>query len=214
MRALILALDRWAGDGAPPPPSAYPHLADGTLESTAAYRATFPQGAGVRAAGAEPARAAPGFRTPLRGARRIADKVPPVHGGKAFETRVPAPDADGNDRGGVRMVELRVPLGTHTGWNERAPETGFGWATARFDGSFVPFARTRAERLAANDPGPAVARDPLCRPATPTSPRCAPPAGRQVARVGFLLHGGRWNAVVNESVGLFTTASWRTTRRT
>jgi hypothetical protein len=51
---------------------------------------------------------------------------------------------------------LQVPLGTHTGWNLRAPETGFAWATARFDGSFVPFARTEAERLAANDPRPSL----------------------------------------------------------
>jgi hypothetical protein len=74
----------------------------------------------------------------------------------AFETRVPAPDADGNDRGGVRLVELQAPLGTHTGWNLRAPETGFGWATSRYDGSFVPFARTEAERKAANDPRPSL----------------------------------------------------------
>ena len=60
-------------------------------------------------------------------AEGIADKVPPVHG-KPFGTKVPAPDADGNDRGGVRMVELMTPLGTHTGWNERAEETGFAWA--------------------------------------------------------------------------------------
>ena len=46
-------------------------------------------------------------------------------------------DADGNDRGGVRLVELEVPLGTHTGWNERAPETGFPWATASFDGTSI-----------------------------------------------------------------------------
>ncbi len=65
---------------------------------------------------------------------------------------MPAPDADGNDRGGVRLIELQVPLGTHTGWNQRAPETGFAWATARFDGSFVPFARTEVERRAAGDP--------------------------------------------------------------
>jgi hypothetical protein len=74
----------------------------------------------------------------------------------AFETRVPAPDADGNDRGGVRLVEMQAPLGTHTGWNLRAPETGFGWATSRFDGSFVPFARTETERKAANDPRPSL----------------------------------------------------------
>jgi hypothetical protein len=51
---------------------------------------------------------------------------------------------------------LQVPLGTHTGWNQRAPETGFPWATARFDGSFVPFARTEAERRSSDDPRPSI----------------------------------------------------------
>jgi hypothetical protein len=54
------------------------------------------------------------------------------------------------------MVEMQVPLGTHTGWNPRAPETGFAWATARFDGSFVPFARTEAERAKNGDPRPSI----------------------------------------------------------
>jgi len=85
----------------------------------------------------------------------IADRVPPLQG-RPFETRVPSPDADGNDRGGVRPIELQVPLGTHTGWNQRAPETGFSWATARFDGSFVPFARTESERRASGDPRPSI----------------------------------------------------------
>jgi hypothetical protein len=56
----------------------------------------------------------------------------------------------------VRLIELQVPLGTHTGWNPRAPETGFPWATARFDGSFVPFARTEAERRSSDDPRPSI----------------------------------------------------------
>ena len=149
MRALILALDAWVGGGTPPP-SAYPQIADGTLITVDRYRAAFPTGLGITPPmqNLREPRLNFGKRFATEG---IADLVPPLKG-KAYETRVPTPDADGNDRGGVRMVELRVPLGTHTGWNQRAPETGFGWATARFDGSFVPFARTQAERLASSDP--------------------------------------------------------------
>jgi hypothetical protein len=144
MRALILALDDWTSKGKQPPASAYPQLADGTLTTVADYRAIFPKGFGLT----PPAQN-------LREPRLIGDAIPPKHGDD-FETRVPAPDADGNDKGGVRLVELQAPLGTHTGWNLRAPETGFAWATARFDGSFVPFARTEAERLAAGDPRPSL----------------------------------------------------------
>jgi hypothetical protein len=182
MRALIVALDRWTTTGAPPPPSAYPRLADGTLESVAAYRAAFPKGVGLTPPEQNLAEPRLDFGPRFAG-DGIADTVPPGHG-PAFGTRVPAPDADGNDRGGVRLIELRVPLGTHTGWNQRAPETGFGWATARFDGSFAPFARTEAERRAAGDPRPSLAERYPTREAFVAKLRAA--AAEAVA-AGFLL---------------------------
>ncbi|SHN43455.1 hypothetical protein SAMN05192549_11715 [Duganella sacchari] len=154
MRALIVALDDWTTQGTQPPASAYPALADGTLTTVADYRAIFPKGVGLTPPEQnlrEP-RLNFGLRFNMYG---IADTTPPKHGDD-YETRVPTPDADGNDRGGVRLVELQAPLGTHTGWNLRAPDTGFAWATSRFDGSFVPFARTEAERLAAGDPRPSL----------------------------------------------------------
>jgi hypothetical protein len=155
MRALILALDHWVGGGQAPPDSAYPAVNDGTLISVGRYRALFPKNIGItppeQALSAPRLDFGPDFAT-----LGIASLVPPAHG-PVFQTLVPAPDADGNDRGGVRLVELQAPLGTHTGWNQRAPETGFPWATARFDGSFVPFARTLAERQASGDPRPSLA---------------------------------------------------------
>jgi len=197
MRALILGLDRWTGGGAPPPPSAYPHIADGTLVSVAAYHAAFPKGLAIKPPPqnlAEP-RLDFGARFDSQG---IADKVPPVHGAP-YGTRVPAPDVDGNDRGGVRMVELQVPLGTHTGWNERAPDTGFAWATARFDGSFLPFARTEAERAAARDPRPSLAARYPTRDAYVAKVKAA--AAKQVA-AGFLLPEDMERAV-KENLGLY-----------
>jgi len=41
LRALLLALDRWVRDGKEPPPSTYPHLADGTLITVAGYKVIF-----------------------------------------------------------------------------------------------------------------------------------------------------------------------------
>jgi hypothetical protein len=155
MRALLIALERWVRDGIAPPPSRYPRIADGTLVSVAAYRQAFPK--------------IPGFRLPesnLRPPRldlgprfeseRIADYVPPAMG-PPFETLVPKPNPDGLDQGGIQLPEMLVPLGTRTGFNLRSPEVGFRWATGRWDGSFVPFARTEAERLASGDPRPSLA---------------------------------------------------------
>jgi hypothetical protein len=154
MRALILALERWVKSGTPPPASAYPRIADGTLVTVATYRAAFPSGVGLAPPEQNLAEPRLDFGPSFAG-DGIASRLPPGHG-PPYETRVPASDADGNDRGGVRLVELEVPLGTHTGWNARAPDTGFPWATARFDGSFVPFARTEQERQAAGDPRPSL----------------------------------------------------------
>jgi hypothetical protein len=85
----------------------------------------------------------------------ITDIAPPRLG-LPFETRVPKPDADGLDQGGIALPEMTVPLGTRTGFNTRNEAAGFSWATGRWDGSFVPFARTEAERHAAGDPRPSL----------------------------------------------------------
>jgi len=173
MRALILALDNWTA-GQAPPPSAFPAIADHGLISVAAYDKAFPQNIGV---------------------------TPPTDNlhTRPFVTLVPAPDPDGSDKGGVRMIDLEAPLGTHTGWNQRAPETGFAWATARFDGSFVPFARTKAERKAAKDPRPSLeeryhSRDGYVR-------KVEAAADRQIA-AGFLLPEDRARAI-SEVTGLY-----------
>jgi hypothetical protein len=197
MRSLIVALDRWTADAVAPPASAYPQIADGSLLSVPAYRAAFPAGLGITPP-AQNLREPRLDLGPRYASQGIASVVPPRHG-PDFETRVPAPDADGNDRGGVRMVELQVPLGTHTGWNQRAPDTGFAWATARFDGSFVPFARTEAERLAAGDPRPSLAARYASRDDFVTRVRAAAQAQKAA---GFLLEEDVERAVAENS-GLY-----------
>jgi hypothetical protein len=197
MRALILALDRWSGGGEPPPPSAYPRIADGGLVTVKAYRMRFPKGLSISPPAQNLGEPRLDFG-PLYGETGVATRIPPGHG-LAFGTRVPAPDKDGNDRGGVRLVELTAPLGTHTGWNERAPEAGFGWATARFDGSFLPFARTEAERRAAHDPRPSLAARYPTREAYLAKVRAA--AAAEVA-AGFLLPEDV-ERTVRETVGLY-----------
>ncbi len=154
MRALLLALDRWVrGDGAPPA-SAYPRIDAGTLVSVQAYKAAFPKldEMPLPETNLRPPRLDFG---PRFDKERIADIVPP-HAGKVFETRVPRPDADGNDEGGIVPPELAAPLGTRAAFNTRNEAAGFPWATARWDGSFIPFARSEAERRFTRDPRPSL----------------------------------------------------------
>jgi len=64
-------------------------------------------------------------------------------------------DSDGNEIGGLRLPYLEVPLGTHTGWNWYPPGAGSPNRCGQ-DGSFIPFANTKAERWAAGDPRPSL----------------------------------------------------------
>jgi hypothetical protein len=60
-------------------------------------------------------------------------------------------DADGNEMAGVRSVLLEVPLGTYTGWNP----IGRGFFKGQIQalgGGYIPFAKTKAQRLASGDP--------------------------------------------------------------
>jgi len=64
---------------------------------------------------------------------------------------VPRTDLDGNEIGGVPVVLLQAPLGTYLGWNVTA--TGFHKGkVCNYQGGWIPFAKTRAERLVSGDP--------------------------------------------------------------
>ena len=197
MRALLLALDDWVRDGTEPPPSTYPRIADGTLVTLAAQRGTFPRIANFRLpeSNLRPPRLDLGARFETE---RVADQVPPVMG-EPFVTLVPRPDADGNDQGGISPPELRVPLGTRTGFNTRNDAAGFPWATGRWDGSFLPFARTEAERQAAGDPRPSLEARYAGRGAFEAKVRSAAVA---TAGEGFLL-AEDVDALVSEAGGLY-----------
>src|SRR4030095_13273535 len=68
---------------------------------------------------------------------------------------VPKVDADGNETSGVPSPLHQAPLGAYLGWNV----TRAGFYKGRgcgFAGGFIPFAKTKAERLASGDPRPSL----------------------------------------------------------
>ena len=66
-------------------------------------------------------------------------------------TLVAKVNADGNEVAGLKSVLLQVPLGTYTGWNPIASGVLKGRERS-LAGGYIPFARTKAERLASGDP--------------------------------------------------------------
>ncbi len=154
LRAMLVALDRWAGGLKEPPPSRYPRIADGTLVDLATFRKQFPKMPDISPPTAyyAPRRLDPGPRWFTQG---IADNVPPKVG-PAYRTLIPAVDADGNDLAGIRLPDVAVPLGTFAGWNLRAAEYGNPGILAGLNGMYLPLALTAKERHKLGDPRPSV----------------------------------------------------------
>ena len=150
MRALLVALDDWADRGIEPPPSSYPDVQRGTLATVDEVGRTFPAIPGVafptRANGLDALDFGPTFGS--QGGRQTV--LPPTRGG-SYRVLVPTTDRDGHDIGGIHTVDIAVPVGTNTGWNLHAAGPR-GRDLCSLTGSFFPFARTRAERMANGDP--------------------------------------------------------------
>jgi len=148
LRALLVALDRWVADGQEPPPSRYPKIADGSLAPLTAV--SFPKLPGVEF----PTRIQQAWHVnygeEFRSAGIITIEPPQV--GAPFPMRLPQVDADGNETAGIRMPAVAVPLATYTGWNLRSPEIGAPDELYSMVGSYIPFARTKGERVKLGDP--------------------------------------------------------------
>ena len=146
IRALFRALDRWIAEGVEPPASRYPLLSDGTLTTvTASGWPTIP---GYQ----RPKSPMTTYRLDFGPdwSKGIVTIEPPKIG-KAFVGLVPAVDEAGNDRAGIRLPEIAVPLATHTGWNYRRPEIGAPDRLASEIGSYLPLPKTRADRERTGD---------------------------------------------------------------
>lgn len=150
LRALLINLRAWV-NGAEPPANRHPLINRGTLISVDDYR--FPALPGL--ASPRSPHAARRLEFGPRWPRGIIDKQPPDRGA-AFPPRVPQVDGLGNELGGVRNVELRVPLGTYMPWLLRQGEAGGNGELTDFYGSFAPFPRNDLERASRHDPRPAV----------------------------------------------------------
>ncbi len=139
LRSLLLRLDAWVKDGALPPDSRYPQVADGTLVELEALE--FPEIPQVR----RPADVSRAYRLdygPEFETLGIIANEPP-EGDTPFPFLVPQVDETGNELAGLRSPELAVPLATHAGWNPYSPIAS--------QGSYIPLSRNRSEREAAGD---------------------------------------------------------------
>ena len=146
-RAMISNMDAWVRSDTLPPASSYPRIADGTLVPLEKF--SFPAITGINL----PHDANRAYRVDFgpNWQNGILSVQPPKVG-EAFPVLVPQVDADGNERDGVRLPELTVPLATYTGWNLRDPSIGAGDRRIAFEGSYIPFCKTAEDCRKAGDP--------------------------------------------------------------
>ena len=152
MRALLDALVAWVVNGAAPPPSRYPRLDQGQLVHPDARSMGFPF---------TPAQPLPdhllnplfdydlGPELRYNDMSGVVTRQPPMIK-QVIPSVVPRVDADGNEVGGIASALYQVPLGTYLGWNVTASGFYKGRACG-FSGGFIPFAASKAERIAAGD---------------------------------------------------------------
>jgi hypothetical protein len=152
LRALTRDLADWVSKGTEPPPSVYPLLAKGDLVLPTAQHLGFPMIPGSPS----PDGKFLAFINYDFGPRYVKKDVtgvmlaqPIIRG--VLPSLAPRVDADGNEVAGLKSVQAQVPLGTYLGWNVQA--AGFyAGQQCGFTGGYIPFAATKAERLANGDP--------------------------------------------------------------
>ena len=165
MRALLMELVGWVKEGREPPPSITPRISDGTL--VAPNQVRIPEIPATNYGGvARPALRYLANHNPLQvldfgpdyragDSSGVITIEPPRAGVMSYGIRVPQADADGGDIGGIRSVYQQAPIGSYMAWNVGRKdrfEDGF----CLFQGAFMPFAKTKAERMEAGDPRPSL----------------------------------------------------------
>ena len=146
-----MALVDWVKDGREPPASLYPTNASGTLVPVDSARRPQIPGVPLARIPAQPYR----YDFGPRWKEGIIDREPP-RVGAPYAVRVSQVDSFGNDLGGIRSVEARVPLATYFPWQLRTGAASD--RTGEFCGTFVPLPRTEAERASTHDPRPSIER--------------------------------------------------------
>jgi len=152
-RSMIANMDAWVRSNTPPPASKYPKIADGNLIPLSKNK--FPAIPGVNRPKDFVEACHLDFGPNWRATGVLTVQPPKV--GKPFRTLVPQTDADGNDRGGIELPAITVPLATYTGWNLRDRSIAAADQRVSFEGSYLPFPKTAEERQSTGDPRKSIA---------------------------------------------------------
>jgi len=153
LRAALDNLDRWVTSGEEPPASRHPSLNDGTAVESHTLLDRFAQIPGVPV----PTETTRAIRLDYGPESHLGRTIKlPADEGEEFPALVADIDESFNERRGICLPDLTVPVATYTGWNLRDESIGnpglFIGITGGLAGWTLPLPATRAEREAAGDP--------------------------------------------------------------
>ena len=157
LRAALVNLDRWVSTGEPAPASRHPRLSDGTAVDSQSVMDKFTGLPGVRVARktTHALRLDYGPETHLGRLSTL-----PAEEGLEYPALVSDIDEDFNERAGIRLPDLTVPVATYTGWNLRDPSIGnpdlFIGISGGLAGWTLPFQKTASGRESTGDPRPSI----------------------------------------------------------
>lgn len=168
-RALFIALEDWVARDIAPPPSQVPRIADGTLVRPDQLAVPVIRGASLGGSGGTTA--IPDFQYlgryngfPLldfgpqyrpQDESGIATILPPAYLGRDYAILVPQLDpSTGLTKAGIRALDVQVPVGTSLEFNYVA--TPGIVDLVNLTGSYIPFHKTEAARVAAGDQRPSL----------------------------------------------------------
>ena len=134
-RALLEDINDWVQKGVEPPASVHPLVSNQTAILISNIK--FPNVPGIQ----WPYHVPGGERNDL-----------PAGPAAVLPFLVANVNEDGNVTSGLRMPELVVPLGTYGGWAFRSEAEGEPDTLVSMAGSYIPFAKTKADRTKSNDP--------------------------------------------------------------
>ena len=145
VRAAFSNLDAWVSQGRPPPDSRVPTLRDATLVERRVVLGKFAAVDGFQ--GLDPDRL--GGLAVLDLGDRVDEGVCvfPATEGPPYARLVSDVDDSLNELAGIRLPEVQLPIGCHTGWNPRHPDHG----APELPAIFVGFSRFGGELATRED---------------------------------------------------------------
>ena len=122
LRAALCNLVAWVEGGEEPPKSKVPRLDDATASTMSHVLELFSESTGLKTP--DPLQMWRIREIDIGPEEDKGITVYPVQEGRNYPRFVSAVDVDGNEVAGIKMPDISVPVGTHTGWNPRDPSTG------------------------------------------------------------------------------------------